>query len=736
MCSGRLKRHAPAILCALCVSVINVHADDLRNVHVDRDNVQIRASARITIADHPIADADGNGVIHITGSGITVDFTGAHLRGADPGSEPDQFAGIGVRITGVNVTVIGGSFSGYKVGILAENADWLTVDGADVSGNFRQRLRSTPQREAAEDWLWPHHNDNREWRTNYGAGICIENASKVTVRNVRARRSQNGIILDRVNDSKVYDNDCSFLSGWGLAMWRSDRNVISRNAFDFCVRGYSHGVYNRGQDSAGILVFEQCSNNVFAENSATHGGDGFFGFAGKEALGEVNPREDLEWYKDRGCSSNIIVDNDFSYAAAHGLEITFSTWNQIWRNRFEGNAICGIWGGYSRYTQVVENTFIRNGEMGYGLERGGINIEHGVRNTMRDNHFVSNACGIHLWWDDDVDILRLRWAQANDVRCASNWIATNSFAGDRVGIELRQCGSTMGYGNRFNGVEVDLSADERSRDGLDLHVGGSILFTGLREYTPIGQTRPVGDPRRAHLAGRENIIMTEWGPYDWESPILILHERRGDRHVYRLLGVDPEAIVLLSGSEGILIGPDEAAKTVTVFPDAPGRVTPYQLNALTPKAGLTVHDVLVPATWSIRAFEWEVDPREDVDAWRAEGEATGVVIERDTLDLRFGSGDPSRALGLPQRMRADRFGTIATTRLVIPPGTWRIRTVSDDGIRVWLDGEVVIDDWTWHPPKEHVHEFTLGEQRTIDVRVEHFELDGYAVLSFDLEPLP
>ena len=83
------------------------------------------------------------------------------------------------------------------------------------------------------------------------------------------------------------DNDFSFNSGWGIALWRCARNVISRNAVDFCVRGYSHGVYNRGQDSAGIFVFEQNNENVFAENSATHGGDCFFGFAGREALGQT-----------------------------------------------------------------------------------------------------------------------------------------------------------------------------------------------------------------------------------------------------------------------------------------------------------------------------------------------------------------------------------------------------------------------------------------------------------------
>ena len=43
----------------------------------------------------------------------------------------------------------------------------------------------------------------------------------------------------------------------------------------------------------------------------------------------------------------MIVENDLSYAAAHGLEMTFSFGNRILDNRLVGNAICGIWGGYS-----------------------------------------------------------------------------------------------------------------------------------------------------------------------------------------------------------------------------------------------------------------------------------------------------------------------------------------------------------------------------------------------------
>ena len=71
--------------------------------------------------------------------------------------------------------------------------------------------------------------------------------------------------------------------------------------------------------------------------------------------------------------------------------------------------------------------------------------------------------------------------------------------------------------------------------------------------------------------------------------------------------------------------------------------------------------------------------------------------------------------------------------MVLPAGKYVVRTVSDDGVRVRIDGRVVQEDWTHHGPTEHrtVVELAGGEHEIV---VEHFELSGYAVLAFDLRP--
>jgi parallel beta-helix repeat protein len=699
-------------------------------VAVNRDNVEIARSCRVTIAAEPILDADGDGVIHITGDDITVELALPPLDGAAEGRTPDAFEGIGIRITGDRVTLRGAAVSGYRVGIYATGADGLTIEECDVSGNFRRRLRSTPQAEDGADWLWPHVNDENEWMTRYGAGIYVEDSTEVTIRRVTARRGQNGIILDNVTDSRIYDNDCSFLSGWGLALWRSSRNVITRNAFDFCIRGYSHGVYNRGQDSAGILMFEQCGENIIAENSATHGGDGLFGFAGREALGEANPRDDLSFYERRGNNGNLLLANDFSYAAAHGIEMTFSFANRIYHNRLVGNAICGVWGGYSQNTHIAGNLFQQNGECGYGLEHGGVNIEHGCRNRIEYNRFIENKCGVHLWWDDDAGLLEQPWARVNERGSTDNRILCNSFNGDTIAIHLRETTDTQIGGNEITDVERPNDFGEHRQLMLEMECGPFPPASSL-EAPRFGNTRPVG--ARAELRGREHIIMTEWGPYDWQSPLLHLVEREAARHVYRLLGGEADRdrarIIPQDPVEFAWLGSERLVLRLST----PNTISPYTVNVPVDGGELVRTGTLVNARWVVQVFPYETDPREDVRAWRAEAGDQPYTMHGDDLDLRFGMGGLSEAKHLPAALPADRFGTLASTSLQFPAGSWRIRTVSDDGIRVWLDDRLVIDDWTWHAPTTHDYEFMLDEPQTIAIRVEHFELDGYAILTLDIE---
>jgi parallel beta-helix repeat protein len=463
-----------------------------------------------------IEDSRGGGVIQIEASNIKIEFMkGSVLRGSPTNTAPDRYRGYGIRLNGhTNVTIRGAKISGYWCGIWATKADGLALENIDASDNRRARLKSTPKAEDESDWLYGHENDQKQWLTNYGAAIYVEQSSRVTVRDCKVWHGQNALCLDRVADSRIYDNDFSFNSGWGIALWRSSRNTISRNALDFCVRGYSHGIYNRGQDSAGIFAFEQNNENFVAENSVTHGGDGFFGFAGREALGEVGEHP-IDWYKRRGNSGNVLIGNDFSYAAAHGIENTFSFGNKYVKNRIVGNAICGVWIGYSRDSVIADNEIENNGEKGYGLERGGVNIDHGGDNAIVHNKFVMNTCGVHLWGGANASFESKPWTKANGYGSTGSVIVGNTFTGDTIAMQFRGPGNVTVGANKFDGVEKESVAEAAYSTRRNDQI--TVPSSSSPKIQVFGRKHPVG--ARSKLRGRENIIMTEWGPWDHIRPL-------------------------------------------------------------------------------------------------------------------------------------------------------------------------------------------------------------------------
>lgn len=780
--SDRAQRRAvkPSLLLAW-VSLCALPAFGQTRLTVTHDDTRIRESCDVFIPPGTvIKDSNNNGVLIVEANDIRIRFVeGSRLDGASPGTPWDQMQGIGLRIDNHRgVTLENARIHGFFNGIVATSADGLQIIGSDFSDNYRQHLGSTPSAENGGDWLFPHHNDERKWREEYGGAVCIENSKGVTVRGIRVRRGQNGILLDRVNDSQFFDNDCSFLTGWGIALWRSSANLISRNALDFCVRGHEEGVYNRGQDSAGILCFEQSSRNIFVENSVTHGGDGFFGFAGREALGELwmaeererlrretTGKEDVDKlitippevsrrYASLGCNSNILAGNDFSYAAAHGIEMTFSHGNALLTNRIVENAICGIWGGYSSGTLIQGNEISRNGGMAYGLERGGINMEHASENWIVDNAFHDNKCAIHLWWDNDAHVLQMPQVAANDRGVSSNVIARNVITigvsnlfsqsrsrGPLVVLQLRDEDGTHLQKNAYLQNKVQLG--HPSHLEFDIPAGTQLLtnrplaLPPVPKFEAVGSSRPVG--ARKHLQGRHQIVMDEWGPWDHESPLVRPVPSPPGRAAFDIRGVAKEPIAKVAGKEikTELVQTSTNRWRLTLI--GPRGVNPYEATLGLEGIQRTLTGTLLNLVWETTFFPWTIDPRERMADWLQLANGPDAVrLSLHQIDLQFGSGGP-KELKLGEQLTRkgpgpDHFGMIARARFDLPAGRWKFSTLSDDGVRVSVNGTDVINNWSWHGPTTDTGVYDQPANGEATVEVAHFEIDGYAVLRLEIAP--
>lgn len=672
----------------------------------------------------PTRAHDDSALIVIRGDSLTIDFTGVVLEGMSPDSNPDLAAGVAIRIDGGrNIRIVGARIRGYKVGILASGTRGLEIRGSNLSHNWKPRLFSVVEHESLADWLSFHNNEGNEWR-RFGAAMYLDNVSGGLIQGNTVTQGMNALLMNRVDHVTIRDNNFSFNSGLGIGLYRSSDNTIVRNSVDFNIRGYSHGFYRRGQDSAGILLYEQSNNNVVALNSATHGGDGLFLWAGNYTMNTGQG----------GSNDNVFYANDFSFAPANGMEATFSR-NTFVANIAEGNDY-GLWGGYSFDSRIVANCFANN--------RYGIAIEHGQQNSIVANKFIGDSTAIRLW-GDSIQPSDWGYPKHRDTRSREYLIERNAYEGtsrrlqlaNSSGVQLQDAAPINSDRNQAVGSSSDLRPPTSSKCNAIPSVPSDQAYL-IPALPGVLREIPRQSVPRRH---RSAIIVDEWGPYDYLYPKLWPAD--STRAVPLRLAVHgPPGTWTLVGRAGVQ---DISASSgrigdtirVTPRPDSAGLwevVMEYKgaatVSALGERkaAGQAVRFSYgrfePPIAWKFRAWAWadSLDPRREGNWERL---TTGpVLLDRTMPRLDFMWFRPT----MPELPQA-RFAVEAIGSVTLPRGDYTIRTISDDGVRVWVDGRLLLDNWTLHGSEPDYAPLTRG---THEIKVQYFQIEGWAELRLDI----
>ena len=106
---------------------------------------------------------------------------------------------------------------------------------------------------------------------------------------------------------------------------------------------------------------------------------------------------------------------------------------------------------------------------------------------------------------------------------------------------------------------------------------------------------------------------------------------------------------------------------------------------------------------------------------------TGASVVRvdPVVDFNWGGGNPAVGIG------ADNFSVRWTGYVqATVSGTYTFRTQSDDGIRLWVGGAPVINNWTDHGPTYNTGTVTLSAGQYYPVTLEYYERGGGAVAQF------
>jgi hypothetical protein len=98
------------------------------------------------------------------------------------------------------------------------------------------------------------------------------------------------------------------------------------------------------------------------------------------------------------------------------------------------------------------------------------------------------------------------------------------------------------------------------------------------------------------------------------------------------------------------------------------------------------------------------------------------------VDFDWGTGSPGPAIP------TDGFSARWITTRTFTTGLWTFTTTSDDGIRLWVDDTLVIDNWTdqTSPSTDQATIFLQGGPHTITV--EYYENAGSATAEASWRP--
>ena len=93
-----------------------------------------------------------------------------------------------------------------------------------------------------------------------------------------------------------------------------------------------------------------------------------------------------------------------------------------------------------------------------------------------------------------------------------------------------------------------------------------------------------------------------------------------------------------------------------------------------------------------------------------------------TVDFNWGTTAPLSGMG------SDTFSVRWTGQIEpLYSETYTFRTWSDDGIRLWVDDQLIINEWNDHAPTFHTGTIALNAGQLYDIRLEHYENTGGAV---------
>ena len=198
---------------------------------------------------------------------------------------------------------------------------------------------------------------------------------------------------------------------------------------------------------------------------------------------------------------------------------------------------------------------------------------------------------------------------------------------------------------------------------------------------------------------------------------------------------------LASGNYRVIVRVDDGARVyvngqivIAAWVDGPARdlSADFSVGATPPEVRVEYYDRTGGAQIQvsfINAFptsfpDWKAEYFNNTDL-----SGSPVVVRNDTgINFDWGTGSPD------SRVTADNFSARWTRRQNFGGGTYRIEATMDDGMRVFVDGSQVLNEWRDASARARTTDIFIGAGDH-DLRVEFYEHGNSAVAKFSINRL-
>ena len=244
--------------------------------------------------------------------------------------------------------------------------------------------------------------------------------------------------------------------------------------------------------------------------------------------------------------------------------------------------------------------------------------------------------------------------------------------------------------------------------------------------------------------------MTEWGPYDFKSPLIWntnpvsasdsmqfeiigskgnwkIINQRGVKSISLLNGTMPATVNAIKTNEkgqDVFIELEYTGENITTpFGEKIKKEKPYRFN---------YRNALLPADWIVNwyAFDSAKNPIKNPAV-------IGELVKQTPL-LTNHAADVNYAWwnGVGTEKKYEQFLTVAEAAIDFPPGDYEMGISWEDVVHIYIDGQLLLDEWK---PAEHIYDESPHRELPVklagkhQIRVEQANQEGFATLIIKLK---